>query len=130
MIIDSSALVAVLFREADAEKLMTAMHAAERRRMATPNWLETWMVFEGRTSPESHARLDDVLADPEIKLVPFDAELAARARMANRRFGKSRHDARLNFGDCMAYALAKQTGEPLLFIGNDFIHTDITPALT
>lgn len=87
------------------------------------------MVFEGRTSSESYSRLDGVLGDLDIVLVPFDADLAALAREASRRFGRSRHDARLNFGDRMAYALAKRTGEPLLFIGNDFSRTDIIPAL-
>ena len=87
------------------------------------------MVADGRAKPEIMLAFEAVMAEFDIEIVPFDAEQAKLARTANLRFGRGRHQARLNYGDCMAYALAKQTDEPLLFIGNDFTHTDITPAL-
>ncbi len=130
MIVDSSALVAILLDEPDAANLLKALYAASSRVIAAPNWVETALVFDGRATPETYTRLDRIVAALDISITSFSAEMAQASREANRRYGKgSKHPARLNYGDCMAYALAKVTGEPLLFKGNDFIHTDITPAL-
>ena len=87
------------------------------------------MVFDHRQPAPFVERLDRVVEELEIELLPFDAEMARVARQADDRYGRTRHPAKLNFGDCIAYAASKVTGEPLLFKGNDFPQTDITPAL-
>lgn len=96
--------------------------------MSVASLLETTMVVEGRVGSSGSFDLDALLATYEIELIPVDAEQAEAARVAWRRYGKGNHPARLNFGDCFSYALAKTTGEPLLFKGNDFSQTDIEPA--
>ena len=97
--------------------------------MASSNFLETAIVIDARRSPEGSRALDDVIAEFEIEIVPFTAEHARIAREAYRDFGKgSGHPARLNFGDAMAYAVARGEREPLLFVGDDFTHTDIEAA--
>ena len=128
MIIDSSALVAILLEEQDATELTRAILRATVRLMAAPTWLETTMVFDHRQPAPFVERLDRVVEELEIELLPFDAEMARVARQADDRYGRTRHPAKLNFGDCIAYAASKVTGEPLLFKGNDFPQTDITPA--
>ena len=96
--------------------------------MSVASLLESTMVAAGRAGPSTSFDLDALLESYEIELVPVTLEQAEAARVAWRRFGKGNHPARLNFGDCFSYALAKTTGEPLLFKGNDFAQTDIQPA--
>ena len=122
--------MAILTKEADWLRLFQALNAASRRLMAAPNWLETCLVFDSRSNHYARMRLDIVVRDMRIDIIPFDAEMAEIARFAHHRYGRgSEHPAKLNYGDCMAYALAKKTREPLLFKGNDFIHTDIEPVV-
>ena len=128
MIVDSSALLAVLFREPDAERYETALAAAPACRMSLANVFEASIVWEGRGGSEAGHRLDMFIDQVGIELVPVTAEHVAAARQAWRRFGKGNHPAALNFGDCFAYALAEVTGEPLLFKGEDFALTDIEAA--
>ncbi len=98
--------------------------------ISAANYVELYMVIEGRRRPELTARVNKLLDDADVEIVPFTAAQAQIARDAFLKYGRGYNSkARLNFGDCFAYALAKETGEPLLFVGNDFIHTDIIPAL-
>ncbi|MFZ2007799.1 MAG: type II toxin-antitoxin system VapC family toxin [Stellaceae bacterium] len=130
MIIDTSAVVAVLFEEPEMPAFAQAMEDAVNCRMSAANFLEATIVIDGWRDPVVSRRLDDLINAVGIAIEPFDEVQARLARAAYQDFGKgSGHPARLNFGDCFAYALARQRGEPLLFKGNDFIHTDITPAL-
>ena len=128
MIVDSSAVVAILNREPDAEYYEMAIASAPTCRMSIANALEVSIVVEGRGGAAAGHELDLFLEAARITLAPVTAEHFKAARSAWRRFGKGNHQAALNFGDCFAYALAKATGEPLLFKGGDFIHTDIEPA--
>lgn len=126
MIVDSSAIVAILRDEPDAGVLMEVLAADQRRRIATPTFLETSIVL----GPTRHGELDALLTRLNADILPFTAEHARIARAAYARYGKrTRSPAQLNFGDCMSYALAVSTAEPLLFKGDDFTHTDITPAI-
>ena len=130
MIIDTSAMVAVLFEEPEMPAFAQAMEDAFDCRMSAANFLETAIVIDGWRDPVVSRRLDDLVNPVGIVIEPFDEVQARLARAAYRDFGKgSGHPARLNFGDCFAYALARQRGEPLLFKGNDFGYTDITLAL-
>ena len=129
MIADSSALLAVLNRESDADLFQDAILTASSCRMSVANLLEASIVVEGRGGAEAGHELDTFLERAEIELSPVTAEQLAAARQAWRRFGKGRHPAALNFGDCFAYALAQVTGEPLLYKGDDFARTDIPTAL-
>ena len=128
MIVDTSAVLAVLFREPDARRYEDAMAEAWPRRMSVVALLEAAVVVEGRGGTAAGHELDVLLETAEVELVPLTLEHAAAARHAWRRFGKGNHPAALNFGDCFAYALAKVTGEPLLFKGDDFARTDIEAA--
>ena len=128
MIVDSSAIVAVLLREADADEIANILTGTIPLRMSTATYVEVSIVMENKGGPRAGYELDDLIAKTEIELVPVTLEQAEAARIAWRRFGKGNHPARLNFGDCFSYALAKTTGEPLLFKGNDFSQTDIQPA--
>ena len=129
MIIDTSAILAILLGEADAPHYEEAIAAAWPRRMSAVALLEAAMVVEGRGDAPAGQALDAVLEKASIELVPVTAEQAAAARRAWRRFGKGNHPAALNFGDCFAYALAEMTGEPLLFKGSDFARTDVSVAV-
>lgn len=130
MIVDSSALIAILREEPDANDLGNAMARAPRLRISAANFFETAIVVDGNRSPLLSRRLDALVKGAEITIEPVTEEQAQIARAAYRDHGRnSGHPARLNFGDCFAYALARVTGEPLLFKGRDFIHTDIEPAL-
>jgi ribonuclease VapC len=130
VIIDTSALLAILFAEPEAEACAKAIEGAVDRRLSAANFLETANVLESRRDPVASRRLDDLLREAAIAIEPVDETQAMIAREAYRDFGKrSGHPARLNFGDCFAYALARRRGEPLLFKGDDFVHTDITSAL-
>jgi ribonuclease VapC len=129
MIIDSSALLAILRAEPEASACAQAIERSPDRRLSAANYLEAAIVIDGSRDPIASRRLDELLREASIVIEPVTAEQAAIAREAYRDFGKGRgHPAQLNFGDCFAYALAKAAGQPLLFKGNDFSHTDITPA--
>ncbi|HWB97258.1 MAG TPA: type II toxin-antitoxin system VapC family toxin [Bryobacteraceae bacterium] len=125
MIIDSSAVLALVFEEPESARIATAIAAATRRRMSTVNWLETLMVVEGRLGVESADDAQLILRELEVEALPFDREQMIEARAAWRRFGKGRHPAALNLGDCCAYAAALVTGDELLYKGDDFSKTDI-----
>ena len=129
MIVDSSAVIAILFDEPDAERYAAALQAAPRRRMSVGNALEATIVAERRGGAPAGDDLDRFLEKFSIDLEPVTTEQLTDARRAWRRFGKGNHPAGLNFGDCFAYALAEATGEPLLFKGADFAQTDVAPAL-
>lgn len=128
MIVDSSAVVAILNRESDAEYYEVAIASAPTCRISIANALEVFIVVEGRGGTAAGHELDLFLDTAGISLTPVTVEHFEAARAAWRRYGKGNHRAALNFGDCFAYALAKTMGEPLLFKGEDFMHTDIEPA--
>lgn len=128
MIVDTSAVLAILFGEPDANHYETAIARATRCRMSVANVVEATIVVESRVGPSGGDQLDILVERSPIELVAVTPEHAQAARGAWRRFGKGNHPAGLNFGDCFAYALARTTEEPLLFKGADFALTDIEPA--
>lgn len=109
--------------------MTAAISGTSARRISAANWFETALVVDGRSSPVASTQFDELIATLGVAVVPVDAQVAMLARAAHRQFGRGNHPVRLNFGDCMSYALAKARGEPLLFKGNDFSQTDIEPAL-
>lgn len=126
MIVDTSALVAILVREPEAMALMAALDGVPRSRMSAANYLEAAIVLDSGGDPVASRRLDQFLEAACIDVEPVTGQQARLARAAYRDYGKGRgHPARLNFGDCFAYALAVDRGEPLLFKGDDFTHTDV-----
>ena len=127
MIVDTSAVLAVLFREADAAHYARMIATASPCRLSVANLLEASIVI-GRRGAATDGDLDLFIEDGAIELMPVTLEQVDFARRAWRRFGKGNHRAALNFGDCFAYALAETTGEPLLFKGDDFAHTDVEAA--
>jgi ribonuclease VapC len=129
MIVDASALLAVVFDEADADQFLEAMLDAPSRRMSVANWFEAAMAVDRRGDAIARSRFDAIVAAARISLEPVTIQHAQHARRAWQTFGKGTHPAKLNFGDCLAYGLAKATGETLLFKGTDFTQTDIAPAL-
>jgi ribonuclease VapC len=130
MIVDSSALIAILRDEADAATYADAIEKADVCRISAATFLETAIIVDGSRDPILSRRLDDLVTEAAIAIQPVTEAQARIAREAYRDFGRgSGHPARLNFGDCFAYALARERGEPLLFKGDDFTHTDVTPAL-
>ncbi len=124
IVVDTSAIVAVLFGEPGREGL-------ERRLLAEPcvisaaTRVELGIVIEAKTGPAGTQLLEELLARIEIEVVPVDAQLAEEAIVCWRRFGKGRHQAGLNFGDTFSYALSRRLGQPLLFVGKDFSQTDV-----
>jgi ribonuclease VapC len=129
MIIDASAVIAILRDEHDASRYATAIENAAHRRMSAANFLEAAVVIDGSRDPIASRRLDELIREAQIVIEPVTERQARLAREAYRDFGKGRkHPAGLNFGDCFAYALAKDKREPLLFKGTDFARTDITSA--
>ncbi len=130
MIIDTSAVLAIGNQEQGSDQLLAVLLEADELRMSAATWLELGIVVDARPDPLVARRADNLLTELAVVIEPVTAEQAALARQAYRDFGKSRHPAGLNFGDCFAYALAKSTGESLLFKGDDFSQTDVTPALT
>ena len=129
MIIDTSALIAILRDEPEAAACAKAIEAASRRYISAANFLEAAIVIDGSRDPVASRRFDDLVREAQLVVEPVTEAQARIAREADRDFGRgSGHPARLNFGDCFAYALARLSGEPLLFKGDDFTHTDITPA--
>ena len=125
MVIETSALVAMLTDEPEAQRFEAAVAADPVRLMSTATYLEAAIVVEQRFGEPGGRELDLWLHRASVDLVAVDAEQADVARAAYRRFGKGRDRASLNYGDCCAYALAKVSGEPLLYNGDDFVHTDI-----
>ncbi len=128
MIVDSSAVLTILFGEEEAAQYDRAMTEASLCRMSVVNFLEAAMVLESRIGDAGGRNLDAFIAETPIELAPVTVEHAYAARRAWRRYGKGNHPAGLNFGDCFAYALAETTGEPLLFKGGDFALTDVEDA--
>ena len=128
MIVDTSAVMAILFGESDAEFYDTAMAKAPSRRMSVANFLEATMVFESHSGTAAGNALDSYLQEAQIDLEPVPTDQVQAARRAWRRFGKGNHPAGLNFGDCFAYALAEISQEPLLFKGDDFALADVQAA--
>jgi ribonuclease VapC len=128
MIVDTSAIIAILRDEADASKISKALQRAAKRRISAANYVEAAIITDSNRNPILSRRFDDLLREGDIVIEPVTAEQARIAREAYRDFGKGQHRAGLNFGDCFAYALARVSGEPLLFKGDDFRHTDISGA--
>ena len=126
MVIDTSALVAILQGEPERRAFIEAIDAADARLMSVATFGEISIVTEARHGAEGLRDLDHFIGRAGIELVPVDAEHGKLACSAFSRFGKGRHRAGLNNGDCVAYALAISAGEPLLFKGDDFVHTDVT----
>ena len=129
MIVDSSALLAVILLEEDEDIIINAMVDAERLHMSAANWLEAAIVVDQHRSPRAAIRFEELMEELSIEIVPVAAEIAVRARVAHQNFGRGNHPAKLNYGDCFSYALAKTQREPLLFKGQDFTQTDVLSAL-
>jgi ribonuclease VapC len=130
VIIDTSALIAILRAEPDAADFAEAIEAATSRRMSAANFLEAAVVIDSARDPVVSRRFDELVGAAEIRIEPVTEAQARVAREAYRDFGKgSGHPAGLNFGDCFAYALAHESGEPLLFKGKDFSQTDLQSGL-
>lgn len=129
MIVDTSAIIAIGNQEQGSEQLLAALTDADQLKISAANWVELGIVVDARQDPLVARRADNLLTELGVVIEPVTAEQAVLTRQAYRDFGKGRHAAGLNFGDCFAYALAKSTGEPLLFKGDDFNQTDVSPAL-
>jgi ribonuclease VapC len=125
MVIDTSAVLAILQNEPERRKFNEAIEAAETRSMSTASFIESSMILESRYGAEGVRDLDLLIAKAQISLVSVDEEQAHFARQAFQRYGKGRHPAGLNYGDCYSYALARSLDESLLFKGKDFPQTDI-----
>jgi len=128
VIVDTSVIIAILRDEPDAAVIGEALGRPGVRRMSAVSYVEAGIVVDSNRNPVLSRRLDDLLRDVEIAVEPVTLNQARLVREAYRDFGKGRHRAGLNFGDCFAYALAKETGDALLFKGDDFCHTDIEAA--
>ena len=129
MIVDTSAILSVLLDEPSAPRILEAIVDAPAPRMSAANWLEVAMIVEERGGRLASLRLDEFFRTAAIEVAPVTVEQASAARNAWRYFGRHKHSARLDFGDCFAYALAKTAGETLLYTGEDFGRTDVEPAL-
>jgi ribonuclease VapC len=128
MVIDTSAIVALLCQEPEAGRLASSIEADPVRLISAVTLVEISIVLESRYGEPASRELDLLLAKAGIRMEPVDEHQSGVARMAWRRFGKGRHAASLNFGDCFSYALAKAKAEPLLFKGTDFLQTDVAAA--
>jgi ribonuclease VapC len=130
VIVDSSALIAIALGESSSARMMMSISQARSVAISAANWLEAWMVLDRRNDEADRQIMEEILAGVGLAIEPVTLAQVEIARLAWRRFGKgSGHPARLNFGDCFAYALATERDEPLLFIGDDFIHTDVWVAI-
>jgi ribonuclease VapC len=130
VIVDTSAVVAILRKEPDAGRYEDALAISVSPLISAGTYLEASIVVDANRDPVLSARLDDLLVASHMSIEPVTEEQAKIARQAYRGYGKgSGHPAKLNFGDCFSYALARATGKPLLFKGDDFTHTDLEPAL-
>ena len=125
MVLDTSALVAILLNEPEIDEFSRLIERDPVRLLSAASFLETAIVVENRFGEAGGQDLDVLIRTAAIDVVPMDARQAEVARSAFRRFGKGRHPAALNFGDCFSYALSQVSGEPLLFKGDDFARTDI-----
>ena len=126
MIVDTSAIIAILRDEPEAEACARALENSVVRRLSAANFVEAAVIIDANRDPIASRRFDELVLEAQIIIEPVTEAQARIAREAYRDFGKgSGHQAKLNFGDCLAYALAKVTGESLLFKGNDFAKTDI-----
>jgi ribonuclease VapC len=128
MILDTSALIAILYGEPERAEFARLIHDAEFCRVSVASFVELSMVVESQLGPEAGRQVDTLFRRTGIVIEPVTVEHGHLARQAFLDYGKGRHKAGLNFGDCFSYALAKATGEPLLFKGNDFSQTDIKSA--
>ncbi len=124
VVVDSSAAVAVIVRESTEADLRAALDEASHRSMAAPTFVELGMVLTGRFGAGGRDLVRDFVNDARIEVVPFDLAHAERALEGFRRYGKGRHPAGLNLGDCFTYALAIAQGDPILCVGDDFARTD------
>jgi ribonuclease VapC len=129
LIVDTSALIAILYAEDDAEIYAAALASAERCLISAANYLETGIVVDRQRGAAAGRQFDSLLVRAGILIEPVTREQADIARQAYLDFGRSIHPAALNFGDCFSYALARSMAMPLLFKGKDFALTDVTPAL-
>lgn len=129
IVVDSSALVAISLLEAEAADFSTLIRSSSGPRMSAANVLETLMVLDGRTGTDNRPELRSMIELMDLRIEPVTARQVWLAHDAFRRFGKGFHPARLNYGDCFAYALARELDMPLLFKGDDFPLTDIRPAI-
>lgn len=133
MVVDTSALVAIVRNEPEKpillQRLSEARVIGEPMKISAATWVEVVMVVDRYRDASASTFLDALLVQLKLEIVPVDQDLASLARIANQRFGKGFHPARLNLGDCFSYALAAATGEPLLFKGDDFSRTDVRSAL-
>jgi ribonuclease VapC len=129
MVIDASAILAILLGERDAATFAQAIENADDRRMSAAGYLEAALVIDNRGDAVAQREFDRFFLRSGITIEPVTLEQARLAREAYRDFGKGRHRAKLNFGDCLAYALARAIEQPLLYKGRDFGHTDIQSAL-
>lgn len=130
MIVDTSALVAILKNEPEAQVFSETMEGAKVVRISAANYLEAFIIVDRYRNPKLKARLEEILENPGMLIEPVTEEQAKIARQAYRDYGKgSGHPANLNFGDCFSYALARAKREPILFKGDDFIHTDLRGAI-
>jgi len=131
MILDTSVVIAILRAEPEAPAFANAIQAASHRRMSALNYVEATAVIDASRDPIATRRFDDLIEEAQVVIESVTEAQARVARQAYNDFGKgSGHPAKLNFGDCFAYALAKVKREPLLFKGDDFSHTDVTVAIT
>ncbi len=127
MIVDTSVIIAILRGEPDAAAIGETLGRSQDCRMSAVSYVEAAVVVDSNRNPVLSRRFDDLLRDVQIGVEPVTLNQARIAREAYRDFGKGRHRAGLNLGDCFAYALAKEKSEPLLFKGDDFRHTDVEP---
>jgi ribonuclease VapC len=129
MIVDSSAILAIALDEPEASRLVSAIIEAPKRHISSVNWLETMMVIESRAGSLAADDVLLILGQLAVEPLSFDEEQMREAHEAWRRYGKGRHPAALNLGDCCAYAASRVEGQPLLFKGKDFEKTDVEKAL-
>ena len=129
MVVDTSALLAIFLAEPERRQFLDAITQGDTRHISAANVLETGIVLEARRGEAAGREFDLFLHHAKFEVVPVDSDQIEIARVAWRKYGKGRHPAGLNFGDCFAYALAKVMDQPILFKGDDFTHTDIFPVI-
>jgi ribonuclease VapC len=129
VIVDTSAVLTVIFAEPGYDAIVVALAGERGAAMGAPSVTEAAMVLAARLGPKAPGLIERFLGEFEIDVLPFTAAHVQAAVTAFTRYGKGRHRAGLNFGDCMAYAVAKLADGPLLYVGDDFSHTDIVPAI-
>jgi len=130
MVVDTSALLAIFLAEPERKQFLDVITQGDIRCISAANVLEAGIVLEARRGEAAGREFDLFLNQAKLEVVPVDSDQIDIARVAWRKYGRGRHPAGLNFGDCFAYALAKVMGEPILFKGDDFTHTDLSPAIT